>query len=85
MFIGVGNATYRPTLNSLLSQSTPATQLGTTLGAAQSAFVFSRIIGSVWAGFLFSVLGRDWPFFSGALLLFVAVAIAWVVVKKIRS
>lgn len=82
MFVGIGNATYRPTLNSLLSQSSPANQLGTTLGAAQSAFIFSRVIGSVWAGFLFSVLGRDWPFFSGALFLLVAVAIAWVAVKK---
>lgn len=83
MFIGIGNATYRPTLNSLLSQSIPATQLGTTLGAAQSAFVLSRIIGAVWSGFLFSVLGRDWPFFSGALLLLMSVAIAQIVVKKI--
>ena len=81
-FVAVGNATYRPTLNSLLSQSIPANQLGTTLGAAQSAFVFSRIIGSVLAGFLFTALGRDWPFFSGALLLLVAVAIARIVVVR---
>lgn len=81
--IGIGIATYRPTLNSLLSQSTPAEKLGTTLGAAQSAFALSRIVGPVWAGFIFSVLGRDWPFFSGAILLLVAVAIARVVVKKV--
>lgn len=83
LFIGIGNSTYRPTLNSLLSQSIPATQLGTTLGAAQSAFVLSRIVGAVWSGFLFTVLGRDWPFFSGALLLLMSVAIAQMVVKKI--
>lgn len=83
MLIGIGIAIYRPTLNSLLSQSTPADKLGTTLGAAQSAFALSRIIGPVWAGFIFSVLGRDWPFFSGAVLLLVAVAIARVVVKKV--
>ena len=82
MFVGIGIAIFRPTSNSLLSQSASPERLGITLGAAQSAFALSRIIGPIWAGFVFSVFGRDWPFFSGAILLLVAVAIALFIIRK---
>lgn len=75
MFVASGAATYRPTLTSLLSQSTTPEQQGRILGAGQSVFALARIGGPIWAGFIFSAFGRDWPFFSGAMLLLIAIAL----------
>ncbi len=63
-----------PSLHSLISRRAPADAQGATLGIAQSASSLARIIGPIFAGIAFSAIGRDWPYFLGALVL-VGVAI----------
>ncbi|MGK7896589.1 MAG: MFS transporter [Xenococcus sp. (in: cyanobacteria)] len=66
----IGESIARPTLNSLLSQSTKK-ELGKTLGIAQSFGALGQIIGPAWAGTIFSSWGFSWPFWSAAAFLFV--------------
>jgi len=63
-----------PSLHSLISRHAASDAQGATLGVAQSASSLARIIGPIFAGIAFSAIGRDWPYFLGALVL-VGVAI----------
>ena len=36
------------------------------MGVTRSATTLARVLGPAWAGLLFSVLGKDWPYFGGA-------------------
>ena len=58
-----------PSLQSLVSRIAPADWKGGALGAAQAAASMGRILGPVWAGLAFTVIGVDWPFVGGAMLL----------------
>lgn len=64
-----GLSVLTPSLNSLISKNAPQSSQGQTFGLTQSASSLARILGPIWAGVLFSALGRAWPFYSGALLM----------------
>jgi DHA1 family tetracycline resistance protein-like MFS transporter len=42
---------------------------GKVLGVTRSASTLARVAGPAWAGFLFTVLGKNWPFFGGAVVM----------------
>ena len=42
---------------------------GGTMGLARSATTLARVLGPLFAGVLFDLLGKDWPFFAGALIM----------------
>ncbi len=65
-----------PTINSLISLEAAPDQRGTYLGLAQSVASLARIFGPAWAGFCFVTLGRDWPYFTGAMVMAVMLALA---------
>ena len=43
------------------------------MGITRSATTLARVVGPIWAGALFHYLGRDWPYYAGALVMGVVV------------
>ena len=54
-----------------------AEQQGQVMGVAQSTGALSRVLGPMIAGALFGAFGRNAPFLWGAVLVAIALAIAW--------
>ncbi len=69
VIVAYGFSISTPALNSLLSLKVPADQQGGVLGIGRSASTLARVFGPIGAGYLFALLGRDWPFYFGALLM----------------
>ncbi|MEQ8165510.1 MAG: MFS transporter, partial [Alphaproteobacteria bacterium] len=67
--LAVGFSILSPALNSLISLSSRDNEHGTVMGAARSATTLSRVLGPIWAGMLFWLLGKDWPYWIGAVLM----------------
>lgn len=81
LMVALGIATYgfsviNPAFNSLISQQVPETDQGGIMGVTRSVTTMARVVGPAWAGMLFSVLGRNWPYFSGALVMASVLALA---------
>lgn len=45
------------------------------MGITRSATTLARVVGPVWAGALFHYLGRDWPYYGGALVMGIVVVL----------
>ncbi len=69
IFLGIGFSVMSPSLNSLVSLQVGAEDQGGIMGVNRSANTLARVLGPAWAGFLFATLGRNWPYFGGALLM----------------
>jgi MFS transporter, DHA1 family, tetracycline resistance protein len=72
----LGMGLLSPSINSLISKQAAADERGGVLGVAQSAGSLARIVGPALAGPLFSGFGRDAPYYAGAAVMVVAVAMA---------
>lgn len=70
------------TVSGLASRFAGVEQQGETLGVINSASALARIGGPIWAGFSFGAFGSSTPFLSGALIMVVAIALAWRILKK---
>ncbi len=68
--VGVGITT--PTLSGIVSNSVSDQEQGVMLGTTQSVAALTRIVGPLWAGFVFDWLGPGAPYWSGAI--FIAIA-----------
>ncbi len=66
VFLVYGFSISSPSLNSLISRQSGEHEQGKVLGVARSASTLARVAGPAWAGFLFTALGKNWPFFGGA-------------------
>jgi DHA1 family tetracycline resistance protein-like MFS transporter len=74
--IAYGFSVSNPALNSLLSFSASKALQGGALGIGRAVTTFSRVVGPPWAGVLFVGLGRDWPFYIGAVTMVLVTALA---------
>jgi DHA1 family tetracycline resistance protein-like MFS transporter len=74
-FVAAGFGLMTPSLNSLISLQVSAAFQGGTMGVARSATTLARVLGPAWAGMLFEYAGRDWPFFVGAGVMLVVIAL----------
>jgi DHA1 family tetracycline resistance protein-like MFS transporter len=74
--IVAGVCVTTPSLTSLISQRAGEHERGALLGVAQASGGLARIVGPAWGGFAFAALGREWPYFTGALLMVAAFALA---------
>lgn len=81
---GYGFSIISPSLNSLISLQVGDHEQGSTMGVTRSASTMARFIGPAWAGMLFGVLGRDWPYFGGALVMVAVVILGFRAVKLIE-
>lgn len=77
MVAGYGFSIITPSLNALVSLQASEDDQGGVLGVTRSASTLARVAGPAWAGMLFSVLGRDWPYFGGALVMVLVIILAW--------
>jgi len=71
-----GFSVINPAYNSLISQQVPDTDQGGVMGVTRSVTTMARVLGPAWAGMLFAQVGRDWPYFSGALIMAAVLLIA---------
>ena len=71
-----GFSVSTPALNSLLTLSAPAATMGGVIGFGRSASTLARAFGPAFAGYIFTLFGKDWPFFAGALILVVVLALS---------
>ncbi|MFN6528123.1 MFS transporter [Nostoc sp. ChiSLP03a] len=77
-----GFALSQTTVSSLGSRFAGVEQQGKTLGILNSASSLARISGPTWAGFSFGAFGSSTPFLSGVLILVVAIALSWRILKQ---
>ena len=70
IIIAYGFSISSPALSTLLSLNVADDQQGVVLGISRSASTLSRALGPIGAGYIFTFIGRDWPFFFGACLMF---------------
>jgi DHA1 family tetracycline resistance protein-like MFS transporter len=64
-----GFSVCTPALNSLLTIAAPAAATGGVIGVGRSASTLARAAGPAFAGYVFTLFGKDWPFFAGAIIL----------------
>ena len=76
LVVALGFSLMTPSLNSLVSLRVQSTVQGGTMGVSRSATTLARVLGPGWAGLLFEYIGKDWPYFVGALIMTVVIAIA---------
>lgn len=74
--VAIGYAISQPALNTLISLQIGADAQGGGMGLARSASTLARIIGPIVAGGLFYWLGKDTPYYFGALVMVVVVILA---------
>ena len=74
--LALGFTLFNPALNSLMSLNAAPHEQGAVMGIARSATILGRVVGPAWAGMIFDVLGKDWPFFAGAIVMCAVVFMA---------
>lgn len=74
--VALGFGLMTPSLNSLVSLSVDASVQGGTMGVTRSATTLARVLGPGWAGLLFEYVGKDWPFFAGAVIMACVIMVA---------
>ena len=73
--LAFGFSIMSPSLNSLISLQVGEEDQGGVMGVTRSATTLARVLGPAWAGMLFAVLGRDWPYFGGAMVMALVVVL----------
>ena len=63
-------------MGSLLSFQADDHGQGGMMGVSRSVSTLARVAGPVSAGLLFSVFGRNWPYYGGALVMAIVVILA---------
>jgi DHA1 family tetracycline resistance protein-like MFS transporter len=81
--LSVGSALYTPSALGLLSRLTDEAEQGGTIGLQRSASALARTLGPTAGAFLFGTAGIGWPFWTSALLLVGAWAVARSLVRHI--
>ncbi len=84
-FLTIGECLSKTAIRSLLSQLVKAHETGKILGIAQSAASLGAIVGPGLGGLAFVVMGKDSPFFNGAILMLIATILCLSIISKIRS
>lgn len=73
--VAVGNGLAFPSFTSLYSKACKAEKAGELMGESQSMATTGRIIGPVWAGFVFGRVDFGAPFVIAGFLMFVALGL----------
>jgi len=68
----LGAGVTQPTMTGIISRAVDETEQGVMMGTTQSVIALTRIVGPLWAGFSFDWLGPGAPYWSGAIMIFVA-------------
>jgi MFS transporter, DHA1 family, tetracycline resistance protein len=71
-----GAATAVVCLQSVIAQTCKRSLRGAALGIGHSALTVARVLGPLWAGVCFGVLGPDWFYISGIAIVVAVVVLA---------
>ena len=83
-FQTIGECISKVAIRSLLSQLAPDNETGKILGIAQSFSSLGTILGPAFAGLIFVQIGKDAPFFNGAILMLFTLVICGSAIQKLR-
>ncbi|MBT7510613.1 MAG: MFS transporter [Rhodospirillaceae bacterium] len=72
-----GFSIISPALNSLISLQVGDDVQGSIMGVTRSATTLARVAGPAFAGGIFAMLGKDWPYYAGALVMATVTVMAW--------
>lgn len=75
LFLAVGSAMTIPTLTSLVSIFTPASEQGRSLGIFRSLGSLGRVFGPIFACLMYWKWGSEVPYFLGAVAIFIPILI----------
>ena len=67
--LAVGMGLLNPSINSLISRQAGIDERGGIMGVAQSGASLARVVGPAVAGPLFELLGRNAPYYAGAMVM----------------
>ena len=67
--LAIGMGLLNPSINSLISRQAGIEERGGIMGVAQSGASLARVVGPAVAGPLFELLGRNAPYYAGALVM----------------
>ncbi|MCJ7703738.1 MAG: MFS transporter [Anaerolineales bacterium] len=81
-FFTLTTALLSPAVSALISKWSNMEQ-GITMGWSNAFMSLGRIIGPLWAGFVFDV-NIEYPYISGAVIMFVGFLIVWAGFKRVR-
>lgn len=81
-FFILSKTLLRPAVLSLTSKQTDSGQ-GTAMGLNNAFMSLGRIIGPVWAGFVFDI-NIEWPYISGVIIMFIGFIISLVTIRFSR-
>lgn len=84
ILISIGLALINPTILSFISKLSPPEQQGEVLGVNQSMGSLGRVMGPVWGGFAFNVLGYQFPFWTASIFTILSLYLAIENFRKIR-
>ena len=71
-----GFSVSTPALTALLTLDAPPDSVGAVVGVGRSASTLARAAGPAFAGAVFSLAGKDWPFFAAAAILVLVLAVS---------
>jgi DHA1 family tetracycline resistance protein-like MFS transporter len=74
VIVAAGFSLLSPSLNTLLSFHVAAEMRGGAMGVGRSATTLARVVGPIAAGAVFAQFGKDWPFYAGAAVMVVVLA-----------
>jgi MFS family permease len=75
-FVAIGQGLTYPSLTSLITRATPATEHGSMLGLASGIGSLARFFGPIVSGILYDVAGARGAFYGGAFFTLIAFAMA---------
>lgn len=84
ILISIGLALINPTILSFISKLSSPEQQGEVLGVNQSMGSLGRVMGPVWGGFAFNVLGYQFPFWTASIFTILSLYLAIENFRKIR-
>ena len=79
--LAAGMGFHSPSMLAVISRLADATNQGSTLGLSQSLASLGRIVGPLWAGFVFDHYGPAMPFYTSSGLMLVACVLSVVVFR----
>ncbi|MFA5804523.1 MAG: MFS transporter [Melioribacteraceae bacterium] len=80
--MAVGSGILQPIIPSMISKHSPENQQGAVLGFSQSISAFARVLGPLWGGFSFDVLGYQYPFLTGAFFTLLALIFSFFMLRS---
>jgi len=69
--LSIGTGILQPIILSMISKFAPEKDQGSIMGLNHSFSAFARVLGPLWGGFAFEMIGYQYPFLTGAVFTFI--------------